>query len=169
MRDLYKLIDEMLVHIPECRSQFVHELKEVKNKIPYTAPEILVHRFHEVNRIVNNEIQSLDQDWKNHVVFIWTAGTQGYPNMMKDKTDICKFLKEAAEKIHMKYTRIYTARLVGSYKIKFWNCVFEDSNLTFQNKVYPLVKLAKQIDCIKHKIDEDKDRGINSIVFYFNK
>ena len=172
MRDLYKLIDEMIQCIPECRSQFIHELKEVKNKIPYTAPEILVHRFHEVNRIVNNEIQSLDHDWKNHVVFIWTAGTQGYPNMMKDKTDILNFLKETTEKIHMKYVRVYHSRLVGSYKIKFWNCVFEndpDSNVTFQNKVQPLIKIANQIDCLKHKVDEDKDKGINSVVFYFKK
>ena len=87
MRDLFKLVNDIIEVTPDYETDMILELHNVKKSIPYTAPEIMIIRFQEVSRIVNDHIKDLNEPWKNHVVWIWTDGSHGTPINIDFKGD----------------------------------------------------------------------------------
>jgi hypothetical protein len=75
MRDISKVIDDMLEAIPKDEADIRARLEYVKYKVPYTAPEAMMDRWHECldvltfyrRRFVDNP-----SDWVERVRRIWT-------------------------------------------------------------------------------------------------
>lgn len=78
MRDLTKVIEAMLKHIPVEQVEFRLVLEHISKQSVYTAPEIMPHRWQDAEMAVNAALPPPDKlsDWQRKVVDIWTGKEQ---------------------------------------------------------------------------------------------
>jgi hypothetical protein len=55
-RDIAKVIDAMLQHVPQDRSQLRRNLQRLKMAVAFTAPESIGQRWHELQYVFNNAV-----------------------------------------------------------------------------------------------------------------
>jgi hypothetical protein len=85
MRDLAKLIDEMLKLIPEEETTLRRNLEATRTSVYYTAPEAMVNRFWEVSHDLDTYLPYLVEDWEFQIVSMFTEiPEQKLRDAMKD-------------------------------------------------------------------------------------
>lgn len=85
MRDLAKLINEMLKLIPKEETTLRRNLEAIQTSVYYTAPEVMVDRFWEVSQNLNTYLPSLVENWQFQIVSIFTEiPEQELRDAMKD-------------------------------------------------------------------------------------
>jgi len=73
MRNLAKVIDQMLIHIPPEEKAFISGLNSDKDSYRYTSPETIVLRWRSVAGTLQYYMGNppFDEPWKQKVVDIW--------------------------------------------------------------------------------------------------
>jgi len=73
MRNLVQVIDQMLGYIPSDEAVLTETLKDKKDSVLYSSPEVIPYRWREVAFILFNYLDKppFSEEWKKKVYNIW--------------------------------------------------------------------------------------------------
>ena len=63
MRNLYKIIDNMLEVIPEENERLIYSLKDIQSSFAFSSPEMVSFWWNECANILNSEIPDRLENW----------------------------------------------------------------------------------------------------------
>lgn len=72
MRNIYDVINEMLLEIPKTEQGIIKALKKLQDSVCYTAPEVMIYRWGSGADILYTYFgDNPKEEWQQKVVKIW--------------------------------------------------------------------------------------------------
>jgi len=73
MRNLYEVIDTILIEIPEDQNELRTRLEDIKMDWLYSAPEMAVFLWNRTAEILNYYIRNIEEDWQERIQKIFAG------------------------------------------------------------------------------------------------
>jgi hypothetical protein len=71
MRDLFKVVEQILSLVPEDKTDFIQSLNSIRTSVAVAAPEMMQFWWSSCAAVLEEYILSEEYDWEKEIIKIW--------------------------------------------------------------------------------------------------